>query len=66
MTLTGKVAAVTGAGSGIGRGIAVALATAGARVVANDVHGDGLDETLGLVREAGSDGVGSRRRRPAA
>ena len=59
MSLTGKVAAVTGAGSGIGRGIAVALAAAGARVVANDVHADGLDETLGLVREAGSEGVTS-------
>ena len=59
MSLIGKVAAVTGAGSGIGRGIAVALAAAGARVVANDVHGDGLDETLRLVQEAGSEGVAS-------
>ena len=58
-SLTGKVAAVTGAGSGIGRGIAVALAGAGARIAANDVHGDGLDETLRLVREAGSEGVAS-------
>ena len=59
MTLTGKVAAVTGAGSGIGRGIALALAAAGASVVANDIDGDGLDETLGLVREAGSEGLAS-------
>ena len=59
MSLTGKVAAVTGAGSGIGRGIAVALGAAGARVVANDVHGEALDETLGLVRKAGSEGVAS-------
>ena len=58
-SLTGKVAAVTGAGSGIGRGIAVALAGAGARIAANDVRGDGLDETLRLVREAGSEGVAS-------
>jgi NAD(P)-dependent dehydrogenase (short-subunit alcohol dehydrogenase family) len=57
--LTGKVAAVTGAGSGIGRGIAVALAGAGARIAANDLQGDGLDETLRLVREAGSEGVAS-------
>jgi NAD(P)-dependent dehydrogenase (short-subunit alcohol dehydrogenase family) len=60
VALTGKVAAVTGAGSGIGRGIAVALAAAGARVVVNDVSSDGLEDTLGLVREAGSEGVASR------
>ena len=59
MTLNGNVAAVSGAGSGIGRGIAVALAGAGATVVVNDVLEDGLDETLRLVREAGSEGVAS-------
>ena len=51
------VAAVTGAGSGIGRGASAALAAAGARVVVNDVVPDGLDETLELVRGAGSEGV---------
>ena len=59
MTLDGRVAAVTGAGSGIGRGVAVALAAAGARVVVNDLAAAGLDETLRLVREAGSDGAAS-------
>ena len=59
MTLDGRVAAVTGAGSGIGRGVAVALAAAGARVVVNDLDAAGLDETLRLVREAGSDGAAS-------
>jgi NAD(P)-dependent dehydrogenase (short-subunit alcohol dehydrogenase family) len=57
VTLSGKVAAVTGAGSGIGRGAAAALAAAGARLVVNDVAPDGLDETLELVRAAGSKGV---------
>jgi len=51
------VAAITGAGSGIGRGVAAALAASGARVVANDVHPDGLDDTLALVRAAGSEGI---------
>jgi len=59
VTLDGRVAAVTGAGSGIGRGVAVALAAAGARLVVNDVDATGLDETLRLVREAGSDGASS-------
>lgn len=55
----GTVTAITGAGSGIGRGVALALAASGARVVANDVDADGLDETLELVRAAGSEGVAS-------
>jgi NAD(P)-dependent dehydrogenase (short-subunit alcohol dehydrogenase family) len=62
----GTVAAITGAGSGIGRGIAAALAASGARIVANDLDPDGLDETLAIVRSAGSDGiacVGDVRRR---
>jgi NAD(P)-dependent dehydrogenase (short-subunit alcohol dehydrogenase family) len=66
VTPRGTVAAVTGAGSGIGRGIAFGLAAAGARLVLNDVDEGGLDETLELVRAAGSEGaasVGDVRRR---
>lgn len=59
MTLEGKVVAVTGAGSGIGRGAAVALAAEGARLVVNDVAEQGLDETVELVRAAGSEAVSS-------
>lgn len=58
-TLDGKVAAVTGAGAGIGRSTSVALAEAGARLVLNDVAPEGLEETLELVREAGSEGIAS-------
>ncbi len=51
--LSGKVVAVTGAGSGIGRATAAAFAAAGARVVASDVVPAGLEETAALVRAAG-------------
>jgi NAD(P)-dependent dehydrogenase (short-subunit alcohol dehydrogenase family) len=59
VTLDGRVAAVTGAGSGIGRGLAVGLAAAGARIVANDVDAVGLEETVALVRDGGSEAVAS-------
>lgn len=57
--LSGKVAAVTGAGSGIGRGAALALAAAGAQVVLNDVDPDGLAETLAAVRAEGGEASSS-------
>ena len=51
--LNGRSAVVTGAGSGIGRACAIVLAQAGARVIAADIHEDGLAETAGLVEQAG-------------
>src|SRR6476646_5261041 len=47
-----KVALVTGAGSGMGRAITIRLAGEGASVLAVDINGDGLDETL--LRASGS------------
>jgi NAD(P)-dependent dehydrogenase (short-subunit alcohol dehydrogenase family) len=53
MKLTGKVIAVTGAGSGIGRALALTLAAKGARVAGFDLRKETMDETASLVRAAG-------------
>lgn len=56
--LSGKVAIVTGSSSGIGSAVAIELAKEGAKVVIN-YHSDekGAEDTLGKVKEAGSEGV---------
>jgi len=56
--MTGKVALVTGAERGIGRGLAVGLAQAQARLVLNYYRSKSeVNETIRLVREAGSEAV---------
>lgn len=51
-SLSGKVAAVTGAGSGIGRCLALALARRGSDLALSDVNEAALSETAEFVRTA--------------
>jgi len=52
MRLTGKVILVTGAGSGMGREAAMSFVREGAKVIANDIAADALEETVAQVRAA--------------
>ncbi len=54
VSLDGRVAIVTGAGQGLGRAEALALAAAGARVVINDLPGNGLDAVAAEITSAGA------------
>lgn len=58
--LSGRTAAVTGAGSGIGRATAEVLAAAGANVVVSDLVEAGARETVRLVTETGGKAVAER------
>jgi S-adenosylhomocysteine hydrolase len=51
MTLTGRVALVTGAGSGIGKARALALAAAGAAVVAADINAAAAASTAEAITQ---------------
>jgi len=57
MTLEGRIAVITGAGSGLGRAGALAFAGAGARVVVSDIDATRGEETTALVRERGGEAV---------
>ena len=53
MSLSGKIAVVTGGGSGIGRAISVQLAKDGAAVSIWDLNGEGARETAAMIADAG-------------
>jgi len=56
MNIQDKVIAITGAGRGIGRSIAIHLAEKGAKLAILDLDDAAMAETLGLIKEAGSEG----------
>ena len=53
LSLTGRIAIVTGGGSGIGQAIATTCAAAGAKVVVADIDRNAADATVALIDEAG-------------
>lgn len=55
--LDGRPAIVTGAAGGIGRGHVLHLAAAGARVVINDINGEGAEALAREVREKGGEAI---------
>lgn len=58
MSLQGKVAVVTGAGSGIGRAIALRLARDEAAVAVWDLNGESAAETAKMISDAGGTAIG--------
>ncbi len=60
LNLAGKAVLVTGAGSGIGQTIARAFAAEGAFVAVNDIAADKVNETVGLIEQAGGRALPAR------
>jgi NAD(P)-dependent dehydrogenase (short-subunit alcohol dehydrogenase family) len=60
MTLTGRVALVSGAGGGIGRAISLAFVEAGAAVACCDIDLRSAEETARLVQNAGGRAIARR------
>ena len=60
MTLTGRVALVSGAGGGIGRAISLAFVEVGAAVACCDIDLRSAEETARLVQNAGGRAIARR------
>jgi len=58
VTLEGKVAAITGAGSGMGRAAAELFANQGAPVVVADINVEAAESVAAGIRAAGGQAVG--------
>jgi glucose 1-dehydrogenase len=58
--LSGKAAAVTGAGSGIGRAIALELSEMGAKVVCSDINAETCEKTAKEIRDRGQESISFR------
>jgi len=58
MTLTGRVALITGAGNGIGRATALRMAAMGAVVGVNDLKQEFVDATVATIEAAGGKAIG--------
>jgi len=57
MTTNGQVAVVTGAGSGMGRATSLRLGEMGMKLVLVDFNQQTGEETLGLIKEKGGEGI---------
>ncbi len=57
MEIKNKVAVITGGASGIGAASAIQLAQKGAKIVIADLNEEGLNETLGKIRESGGEAI---------
>jgi NAD(P)-dependent dehydrogenase (short-subunit alcohol dehydrogenase family) len=57
MSLTNKVALITGAANGIGQATAIRFARDGAQLVITDVDGEGLEATCDTIKQAGGKAV---------
>ena len=54
----GKTTIVTGAARGMGRAVAVRLAQEGSNIVVNDIHPEGIEETVTMVKSLGTSAIG--------